>query len=206
MSDVRIQTVPDGDGPEAWKTPRSFVPCRQRQQRHIHLILSTSAATIQPKLSIPGNKGSIKQGHPQRQPHRLPCPALPQVANTHPWPRNSKQAETGSSTRVCFLGVLCRGQGRRGPCQTCSVHARSPLCCGTQLPSSCGRRRECGRQGQLSHIIMCLRRCKARWSEREKLRSQSEQRKGLMPVCFRKCRVSSSERANFQVQPSQVHL
>lgn len=57
-----------------------------------------------------------------------------------------------------------------------------------------------------AHIMMCLRRCRARWSEREKLRSQSEQRKGLMPVCLRKCLVSSSERANFQVQPSQVHL
>lgn len=57
-----------------------------------------------------------------------------------------------------------------------------------------------------AHIMMCRRRCRARWSEREKLRSQSEQRKGLIPVCLRKCRVSSSERANFQVQPSQVHL
>lgn len=57
-----------------------------------------------------------------------------------------------------------------------------------------------------AHIMTCRRRCRARWSEREKLRSQSEQRKGLMPVCLRKCRVSSSERANFQVQPSHVHL
>lgn len=47
---------------------------------------------------------------------------------------------------------------------------------------------------------------RARWSEREKLRSQSGHWKGLTPVCFRKCRVSSSDRANFHVQPSQVHL
>lgn len=48
--------------------------------------------------------------------------------------------------------------------------------------------------------------CRARWSEREKLRSQSGHWNGLTPVCLRKCRVSSSERANFQVQPSQTHL
>lgn len=47
---------------------------------------------------------------------------------------------------------------------------------------------------------------RARWSEREKLRSQSGHWKGLIPVCFRKCLVSSSDRANFHVQPSQVHL
>lgn len=48
--------------------------------------------------------------------------------------------------------------------------------------------------------------CKARWSEREKLRSQSGHWKGLTPVCLRKCLVSSSERANFHVQPSHMHL
>lgn len=44
--------------------------------------------------------------------------------------------------------------------------------------------------------------CKARWSEREKVRGQNWQLKGRSPVCFRKWRVSSSERANFQPQPS----
>lgn len=48
------------------------------------------------------------------------------------------------------------------------------------------------------------RRCRDRWSDREKERSHSVQRKGLIPVCLRKCRVSSSERAKRQVQPSQV--
>lgn len=48
--------------------------------------------------------------------------------------------------------------------------------------------------------------CRARWSEREKLRSQSGHWKGLIPVCFRKCLVSSSDRANFHVHPSHVHL
>lgn len=57
-----------------------------------------------------------------------------------------------------------------------------------------------------SHIVSWRRRCRDRWSEREKLRLQSVHRKGLMPVCLRKWRVSSSERANFQEQPSQVHL
>lgn len=105
--------------------------------------------------------------------------------------------------------------GRRGPEEEAHVpetiphrcRARSPpapqsLSCtqGTRLPPS--PRSACW----APHIMMCRRRCRARWSEREKLRSQSEQRKGLMPVCLRKCRVSSSERANFQVQPSQVHL
>lgn len=56
------------------------------------------------------------------------------------------------------------------------------------------------------HIIMCLLRWRAKWSEREKVRSQSEQMKGLMPVCLRKCRVNSSDLANFHVQPSHVHL
>lgn len=62
------------------------------------------------------------------------------------------------------------------------------------------------RRGRPAHIMTCRRRCSARWSDREKLRSQSMQRNGLIPVCLRKCLVSSSERANFQVQPSQVHL
>lgn len=48
--------------------------------------------------------------------------------------------------------------------------------------------------------------CRARWSEREKLRSQSGHWNGLTPVCLRKCLVSSSERANFHVQPSHMHL
>jgi hypothetical protein len=45
-----------------------------------------------------------------------------------------------------------------------------------------------------------------RWSERENARSQRVHLNGLCPVCFRMCRVNSSERANFQPQPSQVHL
>lgn len=57
-----------------------------------------------------------------------------------------------------------------------------------------------------THIVSWRLRCRDRWSEREKLRLQSVHRKGLMPVCLRKWRVSSSERANFQEQPSQVHL
>lgn len=57
-----------------------------------------------------------------------------------------------------------------------------------------------------AHMVSWRRRCRDRWSEREKLRLQSVHRKGLMPVCLRKWRVSSSERANFQEQPSQVHL
>ncbi|TNN46656.1 hypothetical protein EYF80_043125 [Liparis tanakae] len=40
---------------------------------------------------------------------------------------------------------------------------------------------------------------RARWSDLEKLRSQSAHLKGFTP-----CRVSSSERANFHVQPSQI--
>lgn len=48
--------------------------------------------------------------------------------------------------------------------------------------------------------------CRARWSEREKVRSQSGHWNGFTPVCFRKWRVSSSERANFHVQPSHMHL
>lgn len=66
-------------------------------------------------------------------------------------------------------------------------------------PCGCGMCR-----GPTPHIMTCRRRCRARWSEREKLRSQSEQRNGLIPVCLRKCRVSSSERANFHVHPSHV--
>ena len=57
-----------------------------------------------------------------------------------------------------------------------------------------------------AYMVSWRRRCRDRWSEREKLRLQSAHRKGLMPVCLRKWRVSSSERANFQEQPSQVHL
>lgn len=57
-----------------------------------------------------------------------------------------------------------------------------------------------------AHMVSWRRRCRDRWSEREKLRLQSVHLKGLMPVCLRKWRVSSSERANFQEQPSQVHL
>lgn len=57
-----------------------------------------------------------------------------------------------------------------------------------------------------AYTVSWRRRCRDRWSEREKLRLQSVHRKGLMPVCLRKWRVSSSERANFQEQPSQVHL
>lgn len=45
-----------------------------------------------------------------------------------------------------------------------------------------------------------------RWSERENARSQRVHLNGLCPVCFRMWRVNSSERANFQPQPSQVHL
>lgn len=55
-----------------------------------------------------------------------------------------------------------------------------------------------------AHIMTWRRRCRDRWSDREKERSHSVQRKGLIPVCLRKCRVSSSERAKRQVQPSQV--
>ena len=47
---------------------------------------------------------------------------------------------------------------------------------------------------------------RARWSEREKLRLQTEHWKGLAPVCFLKWRVSSSERAKRQSQPSHEHL
>lgn len=54
------------------------------------------------------------------------------------------------------------------------------------------------------HIMTWRRRCRERWSDREKERSHSVHRNGLIPVCFRKCRVSSSERAKRQVQPSQV--
>lgn len=55
-----------------------------------------------------------------------------------------------------------------------------------------------------AHIMTWRRRCRDRWSDREKERSHSVQRNGLIPVCLRKCRVSSSERAKRQVQPSQV--
>lgn len=61
------------------------------------------------------------------------------------------------------------------------------------------------REGKVRvHIMTWRRRCRERWSDREKERSHSVQRKGLIPVCLRKCRVSSSERAKRQVQPSQV--
>ena len=48
--------------------------------------------------------------------------------------------------------------------------------------------------------------CRARWSEREKARSQSLQWKGLSPVCLRLWRVSSSERANRQPQSSHWQM
>lgn len=77
-----------------------------------------------------------------------------------------------------------------------------------------GRRRgtetetECQEEGVETGFQTSMWRflCRARWSEREKLRSQSGHWKGLIPVCFRKCLVSSSDRANFHVHPSQVHL
>ena len=49
----------------------------------------------------------------------------------------------------------------------------------------------------------CRFMCRARWSEREKLRSQWTHLNGFTPVCFRWCRVSSSERAKRHSQPSQ---
>lgn len=36
----------------------------------------------------------------------------------------------------------------------------------------------------LIHTSMCLRRCRAKWSDLEKLRSQSAHLKGFTPVCF----------------------
>lgn len=39
--------------------------------------------------------------------------------------------------------------------------------------------------GGLPHTSMCLRRCSAKWSDREKLRSQSAHLKGFTPVCLR---------------------
>lgn len=38
----------------------------------------------------------------------------------------------------------------------------------------------------VSHMVSWRRRCRDRWSEREKLRLQSVHLKGLMPVCLRK--------------------
>ena len=45
-----------------------------------------------------------------------------------------------------------------------------------------------------------------KWSDRENARSQSWHLNGRWPVCFRMCRVNSSDLANFQPQPSHVHL
>lgn len=53
--------------------------------------------------------------------------------------------------------------------------------------------------------VWCLFICKARWSEREKHRSQCLHLNGLLPVCLRKCLVNSSERANRHSQPCHVH-
>lgn len=51
---------------------------------------------------------------------------------------------------------------------------------------------------------MCLFMWRAKWSEREKARSQRWHWKGLCPVCFLKWRVNSSDLANFQPHPSQL--
>lgn len=121
----------------------------------------------------------------------------------------SQEAAARGASKCCQWGGEAQKKRRafRRPSRSGAGRARSPpapqsLGCtqGARPPPS--PRSPCW----APHIMMCRRRCRARWSEREKLRSQSEQRKGLMPVCLRKCRVSSSERANFQVQPSQVHL
>lgn len=71
-------------------------------------------------------------------------------------------------------------------------------------PGRVGSQAEVGDGGIQTSMWRFL--CRARWSEREKLRSQSGHWKGLIPVCFRKCLVSSSDRANFHVHPSHVHL
>lgn len=39
--------------------------------------------------------------------------------------------------------------------------------------------------GSSPHTSMCLRRCSAKWSDREKLRSQSAHLNGFTPVCLR---------------------
>ena len=55
-------------------------------------------------------------------------------------------------------------------------------------------------------LYWCLLRWRARWSDLAKAFSQWGHLNGFIPVCFRMWRVSSSDLANFQVQPSQVHL
>lgn len=55
-------------------------------------------------------------------------------------------------------------------------------------------------------VYWCRFRCRAKWSDLANARSQWGHLKGLTPVCFLMCLVSSSDRANFQLQPSQLHL
>ena len=53
---------------------------------------------------------------------------------------------------------------------------------------------------------ICFFTCKARWSERAKVRSHILQAYGLTPVCFLMCLPSSSDLENFQPQPFQVQI
>lgn len=128
---------------------------------------------------------------------------------------------------------LCMGADVSVPCEaeTASVQLGSPatggrcisgrlMCSGLSSLLKClrggddksaGLRATASGQAVQSGVVLVHTRrwrflCSARWSEREKLRSQSGHWNGLTPVCFRKCLVSSSERANFHVQPSHMHL
>lgn len=80
-----------------------------------------------------------------------------------------------------------RVQGEKPSSPRPGVHARGCVCVERERESVCvgwWAFFMCASEEDLAHTSMCLRRCRARWSEREKLRSQSAHLKGLTPVCF----------------------
>lgn len=126
-----------------------------------------------------------------------------------------EEEEVKSFFSVCKVGLKSRRRAEGKQEVSCEVWGHwYKMCCEGLLRNQRVRGqfdRELGASGEgrgkkevRVHIITWRRRCRERWSDREKERSHSVQRKGLIPVCLRKCRVSSSERAKRQVQPSQV--
>lgn len=118
---------------------------------------------------------------------------------------NAQQIPPLCSDATCTDVFLMRlDEGGGGKCVFQSAVVLYGLEGGGQMCCE-GGRWSCGGSHKVRvHIMTWRRRCRERWSDREKERSHSVQRKGLIPVCLRKCRVSSSERAKRQVQPSQV--
>lgn len=109
---------------------------------------------------------------------------------------NSQASVIVDGSHVLMMGGYLQAERRRVPSCSCSGFRHhgmvvpltltlwrglSPAELGAAKRSSSYARLD----GSLPHTSMCLLRCRARWSDLEKLRSQSAHLNGFTPVCLR---------------------